>query len=83
MNDFVRDPVEVHAEAMAFTSGLPPRRESPEDAESRRIAMELVRLQRAGAITGPDDPEAALFAAVMRLFGARFEDRPAPAGVGC
>lgn len=75
LNDFVRDAAQDHAEALAFTRGLPPRRESPEDAESRRIARELVLLQRAGAIEGPDDPEAAIFAATMRLFGARFADR--------
>lgn len=72
LNDFVRRAGEDHASAMAFTEGLPPRRESPEDAESRRIAGELLRMQRAGAIKGPDDPEAPICAAVIRLFGARF-----------
>lgn len=75
LNDFVCREGEDLAAAWDFTKGLPPRRESPEEAESRRVAGELARMQRAGAITGPDDPEAPLCAAVIRLFGARFDDR--------
>lgn len=75
LNDFVRAKGENHAAALAFTNRLPPRRESPEDAESRRVAGELARMQRAGAISGPDDPDLPLFAAVLRLFGARFGGR--------
>lgn len=77
LNDFVCREGEDLAAAWSFTKGLPPRRESPEEAESRRVAGELARMQRAGAITGPDDPEAPLCAAVIRLFGARFDDRMA------
>jgi hypothetical protein len=34
--------------------------------EARRIAAELVKLRDAGAIAGPDDPEAVFFAYLLR-----------------
>jgi hypothetical protein len=36
--------------------------------ESRRIAGELMKAYRDQAITGPDDPEAAMLAAVIHAF---------------
>jgi hypothetical protein len=43
--------------------------------EARRIAKELVRLYRAGAITDAADPQAGLLAAVIHTFEAEFAGR--------
>jgi hypothetical protein len=43
-----------------------------DEAEARRIAAELGNLHRDGAIGGPDDPDARLFAAVIRTFGGTY-----------
>jgi hypothetical protein len=42
------------------------------DAEARRIAGELAKLHAAGAISGPDDPEAIFYAHLVREFEASF-----------
>ena len=49
-------------------------------AEARRIARELARLRGAGAISGPDDPEAVFYATLLRDFGATFTNANDPAG---
>lgn len=74
LNDLALSADGNHAEAMSFLSGLPvpPRRESAEDKEARRIAGELMKMYRAGVLTGPDDPEAAVSAAIMRTFRATY-----------
>ena len=41
-------------------------------AEARRIAGELVKLHKAGAIAGADDPEARFYACLLRGFEATF-----------
>ena len=41
-----------------------------DDPEARRVAGELVKLHRDGAIKGADDPEAAFYAQVIHTFGA-------------
>jgi hypothetical protein len=40
--------------------------------EARRIAGELVRMHRAGALSGANDPEAEFFACFIHKFGATF-----------
>lgn len=72
LNDFVRREGEDHAAAMNFLADLPPPRDTPEMAEARRVAEELKKLVQIGALTGPEDPEAEFYAAVIRVFGARF-----------
>jgi hypothetical protein len=52
--------------AASITEQLSPA----ELAEAHRIAGELVRLRRAGAISDPDDP--VFFATLLRDFGATF-----------
>jgi hypothetical protein len=47
-----------------------PNGECETDAEAGRIAAELVRLQKAGAIKNEQD--ASSYANLIRLFGARF-----------
>jgi hypothetical protein len=44
-----------------------------DDVEARRIALELVKLHRAGAIAGPDDPRARFYAHVIHSFGATYK----------
>ena len=55
-----------------------------DDPEARRIAGELVKLHRDGAIKGPDDPEAAFYAHLIHTFGATYlpagTDDATPAG---
>jgi hypothetical protein len=41
--------------------------------EARRIAGELVKLYRDGALSGPDDPEAVFYAWLIRTFDATYE----------
>jgi hypothetical protein len=45
------------------------------NAEARRIAAELVKLHRDKAISGPDDSDARLFAALIHTFGATYTGR--------
>ena len=54
-----------------------PEVDSPrtEDSEARRIAVELVKLHRDGAIKGAHDPDARLFAAIIHTFGATYNGR--------
>ena len=40
--------------------------------EAHRIAAELLKLHRDGAISGPDDSDARLFATVIHTFGATY-----------
>jgi hypothetical protein len=40
--------------------------------EATRISGELVKLAAAGAISGPDDPEAVFYAHVIRAFGGAY-----------
>ncbi|MCX6971978.1 MAG: hypothetical protein NTV93_17740 [Verrucomicrobia bacterium] len=40
--------------------------------EAGRIAGELVKMVKAGALTGPEDADAPFFAGVIRMFGATF-----------
>ena len=58
---------------------------NPEDlAEARRIAGELVKLQRAGHHSGADDPQAALFAKLIHETGGTVSAstaEPAPKGL--
>ena len=44
-------------------------------AEAARIAGELLKLRDAGAITGPNDPEARFYAQVIHVFGGEFIGR--------
>ena len=46
-----------------------------EDPEARRIAGELVKLHRDGAISGVDDPEAHFFASLLHAFGATYNGK--------
>ena len=48
--------------------------EPEELTEARRIAGELVKLYKAGAFSGPDDPEARFYACLLRDFKAEFGD---------
>ena len=50
----------------------------PHDDEARRVASELVKLHNEGAITGPHDPEAGFYAAVIYSFGATYRGRNEP-----
>ena len=43
--------------------------------EARRIAKELVKLYHAGAISGPDDPEAVFYAHLIHTFQGEFAGR--------
>ena len=54
----------------ALTANEPPL--VADEAEARRIAAELGNLHRDGAISGPDDPDARLFAAVIHTFGGTY-----------
>ena len=47
-------------------------------AEADRIAKELVKLRAAGAIEGPDDPEARFYASLLHTFGAEFTGKRDP-----
>ena len=44
--------------------------------DTRRIAGELAKMHADGAITGPDDPNAGVFAAVLHRFGATYYGGP-------
>ena len=55
--------------------------ETEELTEARRIAGELVKLHKARAISGPDDPEARFYACLIRDFKAEFGGRLGPAGL--
>ena len=44
--------------------------------EAARIADELMKLHADGAVTGPDDPNAGVFAAVLHTFGATYHGGP-------
>jgi hypothetical protein len=44
--------------------------------EAARIADELMKLYADGAVTGPDDPNAGVFAAVLHRFGATYDGGP-------
>jgi hypothetical protein len=46
-----------------------------DDPEAHRIAGELVKLHRDGAISGPDDPEAHFFASLLHAFGATYNGK--------
>jgi len=46
-----------------------------EDQEARRIASELIRMYVDGAIIGPGDANAGLFAALLHRFGATYYGR--------
>jgi hypothetical protein len=46
-----------------------------DDPEARRIAGELVKLHRDGAIKGADDPEAHFFASLLHTFGATYNGK--------
>jgi hypothetical protein len=48
-------------------------------AEAHRIARELVKLHAAGAIGGPNDPEARFYANLLHTFQGEFAGRRAPA----
>ena len=48
-------------------------------AEAHRIAAELVKLHAAGAITGPDDPDAVFYATLLRIFGGTVSASTTPA----
>ena len=52
--------------------GGKPLSEAEFEAEARRIARELVKLYHAGAVKGPDDPDAVFYACLIRDFGAVF-----------
>jgi hypothetical protein len=55
---------------------------SPADlAEARRIAGELVKLHKAGAIKDADDPEAAFYAHLIHAFGGTFIGKREPEGI--
>ena len=59
-------------------AGPPPPRLSPADeAEARRIAAELARLHRDGAIASKSahDPDAVFYARLLRDFGATYTGR--------
>jgi hypothetical protein len=45
------------------------------DQEARRIAAELVKLHRDGAISGPDDSEARFWANLIHTFGATYNGK--------
>jgi hypothetical protein len=47
----------------------------PESGEAERIAGELVKLHRDGAIKGTDDPEAGFYAQVIHIFGGTYLGR--------
>jgi hypothetical protein len=49
-----------------------PRADRPDEAEAKRIAGELVKAHKDGAISGPDDPELPLDAEAIHLFGGTY-----------
>ena len=49
--------------------GEPKHVSEPDTTEASRIAGELVKLYEAGAISGPDDPEAVFYACIIHQFG--------------
>ena len=55
-----------------FAPGAPPA--AADLSEAHRIAGELVRMFQDGALSGPNDPDAPLYAAVMLTFGGRYCD---------
>jgi len=58
-----------------------PEDSSADEAEARRIAAELDRLHRDGAIRtrSIDDPEAVFYATLLRDFGGTYISRKDPA----
>jgi hypothetical protein len=57
----------------------PPAATEPEELEEvLRIAGELAKLHKAGALGGPADPEAAFYAALLRAFSAEFVGKRGP-----
>ncbi len=64
------------ADSVLVKLGLPPEDEIDPDAEARRIAGELVRLHKAGAIKSEKD--ASFYANLIRRFGASFTVRTGP-----
>jgi hypothetical protein len=52
-----------------------PAPEKPAHDEAKRVAGELVKLHRAGAIADDSDPEARFYAHVIHLFGGTYEGR--------
>ena len=50
----------------------------PHDDEARRVASELVKLHRDGAIAGADDSEAIFYANLLHSFGATYRGRNEP-----
>ena len=67
-----------HAHAHAHSVGVSGKSvasvaHSPkEDPEPRRIATELVKLQKDGVISGPDDPDAGFYASLIHTLGGTY-----------
>lgn len=52
-----------------------PQADSLDEAEAKRIANELLKAHKDGAITGPGDPEAQFYAQLIHTFGGTYEGR--------
>jgi hypothetical protein len=67
------EPTEQRAkrESSPVKSGSP----DEESGEAKRIAGELVKLHRARAFAGANDPEAPFYAALLHTFGGSYEGR--------
>lgn len=52
---------------------LPDEAPEPTDAEAGRIAGELVKMHKDGAIAGPDDTDTVMLAGALKVFGATYE----------
>jgi hypothetical protein len=48
-----------------------------DEVEAKRIASELVKMHADDAISGPGDPNARLFAAMLHMFGATYYEKRA------
>jgi hypothetical protein len=72
------EPRRPKAEPVAPAAPLESAGALPNNAEARRVASELVKLHNDGAITGPHDPEAGFYAAVIHSFGATYSGRNEP-----
>ena len=48
------------------------------EVEAHRLAAELLKLHRDGAISGPDDPEAPFYACLVHAFGATYNRKDGP-----
>jgi hypothetical protein len=58
--------------------GTPGQLTAEQDAEARRVAGELVKLHKAGAISGPEDPEARFYACLLHTFEGEFIGKREP-----